>query len=122
MMLKADNNVQVSNTPERGPQMCISQSEVNRASQVGLNSSHKTFAGMSPITVIDLTGAGWHLTGERHTDLPVAVPVHALQALHDADLVPDPLYRYVKPATLIIAAASVSLCVLIRFQIGALHA
>lgn len=51
---------------------------------------------MSPVTKIDLTGAGWRLSGGEHKNLPVAVPVHALQALHDAQLVPDPLYRCMK--------------------------
>jgi hypothetical protein len=49
---------------------------------------------MSPATIMDLTGAGWRLMGGHYDDLPVAVPVHALQALHDAELAPDPLYRY----------------------------
>lgn len=80
--------------PQNGVSKCASANlEWPKQAGSGQTCSYKTFAGMSPVTVADLTGAGWRLTGERHTDLPVAVPVHALQALHEADLVPDPLYR-----------------------------
>lgn len=42
---------------------------------------------------VDLKGDGWLLSGGEHSNLPVTLPVHALQALQDAQIVPDPLYR-----------------------------
>ena len=59
----------------------------------GQTRGNKASANMSPVTIVELTGAGWRLTGGEHRDLHVVVPVHALQALQDAGVVPDPLYR-----------------------------
>lgn len=56
---------------------------------------------MAAKDVLDLTGDGWCLIGESDSvsggkiRVPTALPVHALQALHENGLVPDPLYRYI---------------------------